>query len=80
MLVHARSVEIGTAGGTAPKALDKFKMQLRDTDTPDLGAHMVPLDFIFGWAHVTNSTILLTNGVAVGMFSPVASGAGLDLE
>jgi len=52
----------------------------RDTDIPDLGWHYSPLDFVFGWAWFTNSTIVLTNGVAIGTFCPVDGGSGLLLD
>jgi len=39
----------------------------RDTDTPDLGFHYDPLDYIWSGLNLTNSTLLLTNGVAVGV-------------
>ena len=45
---------------------------LRDTDTPDLGFHYAPLDFV--WSNLTiNSSkkLILTNGVAVGLFGTV---------
>jgi len=39
----------------------------RDTDTPDLGYHYYPLDFLIN--NVANSsTLTLTNGVAVGVY------------
>src|SRR5712671_618820 len=52
----------------------------RDADLPDLGFHYSPLDFVFGWAWLTNSTIVLTNGVAIGTFCPVDGGSGLLLD
>ncbi len=38
----------------------------RDADTPDLGYHYDPLDYLVSGLAVTNSSLLLTNGVAVG--------------
>src|SRR6185503_19680255 len=52
----------------------------RDSDgLYDLGFHYDPLDMVFGAAVFTNSTILITNGGAVGTFvsSPNAYGIGL---
>ena len=40
----------------------------RDTDTPDLGWHYDPLDYCWADRTLTNSTLTLTNGVAVGFF------------
>jgi hypothetical protein len=47
----------------------------RDTDTPDLGYHYTPIDFIFGGAYVTNSTITLQPGTAIGLYSPTNGGS-----
>jgi len=41
----------------------------RDTDTPDLGAHLAPIDYAVGWLAVTNATLTLTGGVAVAAFN-----------
>jgi hypothetical protein len=38
----------------------------RDTDTPDLGYHYDPLDYLVRYCGITNATVTLTNGVAVG--------------
>jgi hypothetical protein len=40
----------------------------RDLDTPDLGYHYDPLDYLVSNLNVTNATLLLTNGVAVGCY------------
>src|SRR5207244_11989741 len=40
----------------------------RDTDTPDIGAHYDPLDYCWSGLNLTNSTLILTNGVAVGIY------------
>ncbi len=46
----------------------------RDTDTPDLGYHYYPLDYLWGGLTISNSvTVLLTNGVAVGVFGADAT-------
>jgi hypothetical protein len=47
----------------------------RDTDTPDLGYHYAPIDFTFGGVFVTNSTITLQNGTAIGLYSPTNGGS-----
>jgi len=39
----------------------------RDTDTPDLGFHYDPLDYIWSALNLCNGTLVLTNGVAVGV-------------
>jgi hypothetical protein len=40
----------------------------RDTDTPDLGAHYAPLDYLACGVNVaSNVTVLATNGVAIGI-------------
>ncbi len=40
----------------------------RDTDIPDLGFHFDPVDYMVGNLYLTNATLTLTNGVAVGYF------------
>ncbi len=40
----------------------------RDTDIPDLGAHYDPLDYLLSNLNLTNATLILTNGVAVGTY------------
>jgi hypothetical protein len=41
----------------------------RDTDTPDLGYHFAPLDYLWGNLAVSSGkTLTLTNGVAVGLY------------
>ncbi len=43
----------------------------RDTDTPDLGYHYDPLDYLVSNAGLTGVTVTLTNGVAVGTYGTV---------
>ena len=43
----------------------------RDTDTPDLGYHYDPLDYCWTTLNLTNATVTLTNGVAVGIYGEV---------
>ena len=52
----------------------------RDQGLPDLGFSYSPLDMILGAVLFTNSTILITNGAAIGTFvlSPDAYGIGLS--
>ena len=40
----------------------------RDTDTPDLGYHYPPLDWVVNTLTVTGGTLTLTNGVVLGTF------------
>jgi len=40
----------------------------RDTDTPDLGYHYDPLDYTWTQLNLTNVTLTLTNGVAIGFY------------
>jgi len=40
----------------------------RDVDTPDLGYHYPPLDYVFTSLDVTNATVVATNGVALGKY------------
>src|SRR5206468_6253483 len=40
----------------------------RDTDTLDIGYHYDPLDYCWSGLNLTNSTLTLTNGVAVGNY------------
>jgi hypothetical protein len=48
----------------------------RDTDTPDLGYHYDPIDYAFSGTVLSNATLVLTNGVAVGVFGTT----GLELK
>jgi len=50
-----------------------FPQAVRDTDTPDRGFHYDPLDYVVSGRTVTNSTLTLTNGVAVGTYGTSAS-------
>jgi hypothetical protein len=38
----------------------------RDTDTPDLGYHYYPLDYLMYAFGVTNAVLTITNGTAIG--------------
>jgi hypothetical protein len=40
----------------------------RDSETPDLGYHYDPLDYVVSGRNLTNSTLTLTNGVALGTY------------
>jgi len=40
----------------------------RDTDLPDLGYHYDPLDYAVSALTLTNATLFLTNGVALGIY------------
>ncbi len=40
----------------------------RDVDTPDLGYHYDPLDYVWSGLNLTNTTLTLANGVAVGVY------------
>ena len=42
----------------------------RDTAAKDLGFHYVPLDYCWSSLNLTNATLVLTNGVAVGFYGP----------
>jgi hypothetical protein len=41
---------------------------VRDSNTPDRGYHYDPLDYVLTGRAVTNSTLTLTNGVAIGTY------------
>jgi len=41
----------------------------RDTDTPDIGYHYDPLDYAIGTALLSNATLTVNAGTAVGIFS-----------
>ncbi len=41
---------------------------VRDGDTPDLGYHYAPLDYVVNGLVVTNATLTMTNGVALGYY------------
>ena len=50
--------------------LSLFSQAGRDSDTPDLGWHASPIDYVFGGVYVTNSTITLNPGTVMGLYSP----------
>jgi len=52
----------------------------RDGDTPDLGYHYAPLDYLLSERTLSNATLTLTNGVAVGVYgqSGLALGNGAN--
>lgn len=56
----------------------------RDTDTPDLGYHYAPLDYVFGGCHTTNANLTVTAGAALGWFRTSAgwyhAGQGIHLD
>lgn len=52
---------------TADTTLPVSSMVTRDTDAPDLGWHYEPLDYLWSNLNLTNATLTLTGGVAVGM-------------
>jgi hypothetical protein len=41
----------------------------RDTDTPDLGYHYDPVDYLLDYYVITNGTLTLANGVAVASYN-----------
>jgi hypothetical protein len=52
----------------------------RDTDLPDLGAHYDPLDYAISFVYLTNATLRVEPGTALGVFNPSNSTiAGLYL-
>jgi hypothetical protein len=40
----------------------------RDTDTPDLGYHYDPIDYVTCWFSLTNATLTLTEGTAIASY------------
>jgi len=51
----------------------------RDTDTPDVGFHYDPLDYVVSGRVLTNSTLTLTNGVALGTYG-TSSSFGINIK
>ena len=41
----------------------------RDTDTPDIGYHYDPIDYLVDNLAITNATLTLTNGVALATYN-----------
>src|SRR6185295_13915182 len=41
----------------------------RDTDTPDLGYHYDPIDYLTDLFTVTNATLTVTNGAAIAFYT-----------
>lgn len=52
----------------------------RDTNAPDCGYHYAPMDYLISRLRLTNATLLLTNGVAVGYDFSAGAGAALTLD
>jgi hypothetical protein len=46
-----------------------FPRAARDTDTPDLGYHYDPLDYAISAIYLTNATITVAPGTAIGVFN-----------
>lgn len=61
VLYYTPGVFFGTSLNLSPQAQ-------RDTDLPDLGYHYDPLDYLFGPTYVTNATITVNPGTAIGFF------------
>lgn len=55
--------------GTLTNDLTLTAQAQRDTDTPDLGYHYDPLDFLVGDLTVTNTTLTALTGTAVGLYA-----------
>jgi len=55
--------------------LSLFPQAGRDTDTPDLGFHYAPVDYVFGGAFLDNSTVTLAPGTVVAVYSPTNGGS-----
>jgi len=51
----------------------------RDTDLPDVGYHYDPLDYCLGWVLVTNSTLTVNPGTAIGTFGTNSGTYGLAI-
>ena len=41
----------------------------RDTDTPDLGYHYDPIDYLLDYFQITNATLTVTNGTAIASYN-----------
>jgi hypothetical protein len=65
-------------GSWFSNSLTLYPQAQRDTDTPDLGYSYEPLDYVLGGLPLTNATITLATGVAIGTYTPV-HGYGLAL-
>jgi hypothetical protein len=55
--------------GTLSSPVTLTAQAQRDTDTPDLGYHYDPLDFLVGELTVTNTSLTLQTGTAVGLYA-----------
>ncbi len=56
--------------GPSPSTLSPSVNVPRDTNAVDRGYHYLPLDYCLTTLNVTNCTLALTNGVAIGIFGP----------
>src|SRR5262249_21617011 len=56
-----------------------FPQAQRDTDAFDLGWHYDPLDYCIGWTVVTNSTLTINAGTAIGTFGTNSGTYGLAI-
>ena len=65
------NVTISTGANWAPTVQ-------RDTDVPDLGYHYDPLDYLCSQITISGPSLLLTNGVAVGLFGTAGFNIGMN--
>ena len=64
---HAPQVRDVFYSFTTPTTL--FPQALRDSDVPDLGYHYFSLDYLWTALEVTNASLTLSNGVAIGFYN-----------
>src|SRR4030095_10769116 len=56
-----------------------YSQAQRDTDTPDLGFHLDPIDYAFGQVDLANATISLQPGAVMATYASSYNGSGLTL-
>lgn len=50
-----------------------------DTDTPDLGYHYDPIDYVLGGVYVTNATVTINPGTVIATFGTTNNAYGLGI-
>jgi hypothetical protein len=64
-------------GGYYTNTLTLYPQAQRDTDTPDIGYHYEPLDYVINGVTLTNASITAMPGVAMGIRTIYSTGFGL---
>src|SRR6185369_16608060 len=70
----------GSTNGYFTNSLNLSPQVQRDTDIPDLGYHYDPLDYLVGGMYVSNATITVNPGTAIGVYATNNFSYGLAIS